>query len=94
MNMEELPTYQLTHLGTKICRHCVHFRTANCPSADVQTRREIRRFNWSSLSTCDAWTPNARTDEALQVLTWRKLEGQDTDDFRDREDTEPKVKDD
>lgn len=94
MSMSDLPTYQLSRLSTKVCRHCVHFRTSGCPSANAQTRREIRRFNWSSLSTCDAWTPNARTDEALQALTWRKLEGQDIDDFRDRDDIEPRIEDD
>ena len=29
------------------------------------------------MSACEAWKPNERADEALQILTMRKLEGQD-----------------
>lgn len=82
--MNDLPTYQLIRLSAKICRHCNHFRTTRCPVANVKTRKEIRCYNWSSLSACDSWTPNARSDEAMQILTWRRLEGQDITDFLDK----------
>lgn len=81
MKIENLPTYQLTRLGAKICRHCDHFRKPECAKAPPAGTREFKKFNWSSLSTCDNWKPNPRTDEALQVLTFRRLEGEDITDF-------------
>jgi len=94
MSLEDLQTYKLNRLSTRICRHCDHFRTAQCSQAPVAGTKAFRRFNWSSLSVCDDWTPNPRTDEAMQILTWRKLEGHDVEDFRGREDIEPTVMDD
>jgi hypothetical protein len=93
MNMKDLPTYRLTRLSARICCHCAHFKSIRCTKAPTHSKKEFRRFNWSSLSVCDDWRANSRTDEALQILTWRKLEGQDIEDFLDKPDTEPTVED-
>lgn len=41
------------------------------------TDQEFKKFSWSSLTICEKWKPNATTEEALENLTWRKLEGKD-----------------
>jgi hypothetical protein len=35
------------------------------------------------MSACEAWKPNAVADEALQILTMRKLEGKDIEPAKD-----------
>lgn len=89
MSLENLRTYDLLNLSTKVCCNCVKFRTSECSKAP-DNEHDLVGFPWSSLSACEVWTPNARTDEALQILTWRKLEGRDIEYPKD---IEPKLAD-
>jgi hypothetical protein len=68
--MTHIRTYDLLQLSTKSCRRCAHFKQLSCSKIIDD---DISNFAWSSLSTCDIWTPNEVADEALQILTMRKL---------------------
>lgn len=70
--MKDKRTHDLLLLSAKVCRHCTKFKTKNCSKAPA----DPRGFIWSSLSTCAEWSPVPVADEALQILTWRKLQGQ------------------
>jgi hypothetical protein len=73
MSLEKERTYKLLWLTTKVCLHCQNYKTDQCPYAPSMEDSNY----WSSLSACDNWTPNAHTDQALQILTMRKLAGED-----------------
>lgn len=53
------------------------FRSFECPTGPNEDDPMRNNFSWSSQSPCKDWTPTAVADEALQVLTMRKLEGKD-----------------
>jgi hypothetical protein len=48
----------------------VHFKQLTCTQLPADAGP---KFAWSSLSTCDTWTPTEQADQALQELTMRKL---------------------
>lgn len=77
MSLENERTYKLLQLSVRVCRHCAHFQTFNCPMGPKPDDKNYKCWPWSSMSACEAWKPNERADEALQILTMRKLEGQD-----------------
>jgi len=78
MTLETERTYKLLQMSTKICRNCKHFQQAECPHGPSPGDPEYTSFKWSSISSCKMWTPNLTADEALQILTWRKLAEQDS----------------
>lgn len=68
--MEHARTYDLQRMSVKSCRNCVHFKQLTCTQLPADAGP---KFAWSSLSTCDTWTPTEQADQALQELTMRKL---------------------
>lgn len=74
-DLEELRTFELLRMSTRVCVHCDHYKTTNCPYSPSE--EEFKKFRWTSLSTCESWVPNPTASRALEVLTWRKLEGKD-----------------
>lgn len=63
-----------------VCSNCKFFKSVQCRKFPDTLDPEFddaypywRPF-WQKLGVCDAWTPNERADEALQLLTMRKLE--------------------
>lgn len=74
MTLENERTYKLLHLSSKVCRHCELFQTNHCPKAPNEDHPDYKKFLWTSLSSCDSWKPNKTADEALEVLTMRKLQ--------------------
>lgn len=79
LNLEKERTYKLLILSTRVCRHCEHFQKYSCTLGPNEDDPDWKTFPWSSMSACDDWEPNAVADEALQVLTMRKLEGEEID---------------
>lgn len=78
MSLEDERTFTLLQMSTKVCRHCRYFQTYDCPKGP-KPGDPYTCWPWSSMSACPSWAPNKSADEALQILTWRKLEGQDID---------------
>jgi hypothetical protein len=68
--MKNISTYDLMVMSVKSCRNCVHFKQTTCPSVPADAGP---KFAWSSLNTCNQWTPSEIADLALQELTMRKL---------------------
>jgi len=54
----------------EICRNCDKFKTNDCARLEYCP---ISKFNWSGISPCSEYAPNADTDECLQALTMLKL---------------------
>lgn len=77
MDLEKERTYKLLQLSTRVCRHCAHFRTAGCLQVTDDKLKTLKSFAWSRLSACEGWTANEVADEALQILTMRKLQGKE-----------------
>lgn len=77
MSLENERTFKLLQVSTRVCRHCKFFQTYDCPNGPKEDDPAYKCFPWSSMSACESWKPNAVADEALQILTWRKLEGRD-----------------
>lgn len=72
-DLNELRDYELLQLSTKVCRHCRFFQTLDCSKAP-EPGDKYKCHPWSSMSACDDWQPDEQADEALQILTMRKLE--------------------
>jgi len=81
MDLNDKRDYELMFLSTRICRHCIKFQTYDCPKAP-EPGDKYNCHPWSSMSACDEWTPDEQADEALQILTMRKLDG--TSDTREK----------
>lgn len=73
MTLHDARTYTLLQLSAEICRNCMFFRNQEkCPPA-----RDFDRNDWSAFKVCNSWSPDDEANEALQVLTMRKLEGRE-----------------
>lgn len=92
MSLENERTYTLLQLSTKVCRHCENFKQYSCPSVQMLTDQEFKKFSWSSLTICEKWKPTAITEEALEYLTWRKLEGKEIEYPKPEEDIDEFIK--
>jgi len=77
MNSNDKPHHTLLQQSAKVCCHCEHFMQGSCPKGPNSTDPNFKKFRWSSLSSCSSWEPNPIADNALQIITLRKLEGCD-----------------
>jgi len=55
------------------------FQSFECPNAPNEDDPICKTFSWSAQTVCDTWSPNKIADEAIQMLTKRKLLGEDID---------------
>jgi hypothetical protein len=45
MPLENELTYTVLQLATKVCRHCEHFKQHSCPSIQMLTDKQFKKFS-------------------------------------------------